>query len=197
MAITYAAGPGTIITSAIVTETLGSQSGAGTDGVILSTADLLPSSHGGYGGNVGDGSEGWGPGDVYVGRLIAVRVGAADEEVKICTAATDLGATIELTVHEDWTSQPASSDVLHVAYTGDDINNGGAGGGIGYGRKTASWILSNTFTIGNGTDFAFFMLGPAETLEIAMDGGGTEGMSVQNNGLLIHRATSQWCLSKC
>ncbi len=185
MAITYSAPNGTIITSAIVTETLGSQSGAGSDGVILATAAITPSTHTGYGGNVGDNSEGWGPGDVYVGRLIAVRVGASDEEIKICTDVTDLGATIELTVHEDWTVAPVSSDILHVAYTGDDVNNGGAGGGVSFGNKTASWDFSNKFTVGNGTDFAFWMLGPAESMEINDSTGATDpDLEIKNNGMM-------------
>jgi RsiW-degrading membrane proteinase PrsW (M82 family) len=58
MAITYAAGAGTIITSPIIYETLGSQSGADIDEVYLNTASGVPSGHTNYGGNVGTGAAG-------------------------------------------------------------------------------------------------------------------------------------------
>lgn len=185
MAITYGASAGIGVTSPIVYETLGSQSGAAANEVILATSAVTPSTHANYAGDVGDASTGTGPGDTYIGRLLCVREGTATEEVKMCVAETDNGATITLQVNENWNTPPVSSEVLSVSYTMDDLETGGtAGAGISYTTRSGQFILSNKLVVGNGTDFALIQLGPAESLEINDSGGSTDpDLEIVNNGM--------------
>lgn len=183
MALTYSPAGGVVVDSPIVYETLGSQSGAGSDEVILATAAVTPSTHANYGGQIGDGSSGQGPGDTYVGRLLIVRPGTATEQLKLCIAETDQGATILLQVHEDWDTVPASGDYFAASYTMDDVDNG-LGSGVTYSAKTAAFIFSNKLDIGNGTDFAMIQLSPAESMEINDSAGATDpDLEVNNNGM--------------
>lgn len=184
MAITYGAAAGTIITSPIVYETLGSQSGAAADEIILATAAVTPSTHTNYGGNVGNNTNGKGPGDTYIGRICVLRPGTATEEIKICTSETDNGATITLGFHEDFDTAPASSDYFAAGYSMDDVEEGGTGGGIGYTTRTAAYLFSNKCTIGNGTDFAMLYLDPAGTMQINDSAGAADpDFEIKNNGM--------------
>lgn len=143
MAITYASGTGTIITSHLVSQTLGTQTG-GNNQIQLGSTTAVPSGATGYGGNVGNGANGLG--DVYVGRRIVLRVGTGTEEIRRITAASGSNPTL-ITVNRDWDTNPTSGDAAFIPYEPGDIEDGGAGGGINYNTRTGLWELSNLLTI--------------------------------------------------
>lgn len=160
MAITYGAAAGTAITSYAMNETLPASQPTNLLQVRVSD-DISTAGN----GNIGNGTNGIG--NSYVGRLIIINLGVSEER-RMCTAETDEGTTFLLTVHEEWSSQPVgSTDTVHVPYEPADIEDGGAGGGIGLGGKTGLWELSNTLTINTSSGLQIMR---SEALEADDDG---------------------------
>lgn len=103
-------GTGIIIDSAakdsrLTAAALGSQTGAASNQVIVPNA-------------IGTNNEGnLEASPTYVGRLIIVRPGQRNEEIRLITA----DASNTLTVHEPWTEQPASGDDWALSYIIQDV----------------------------------------------------------------------------
>ena len=173
MAITYASGAGTIITSFLVSTTCGTQGG----GLAANEVDIpnaTPSSNTGYGGNVGSGTKG--VGDTFVGRRIVFDIAGTPEERIIVSIA---GTT--LTLHEDLTTAPVSATTFDLYYELADIEDGGAGGGIALSTRSGFWEFSRKLTIGNGTDPAGLAAHGGQAMELP-DVGTGDALLVTNNG---------------
>jgi len=142
MAITYSAGAGTQITTFAMDETLGSQTQQTNNNTVVASDDIVAAGNGQIGNNT-----------TYVGRIVVINLGAVDEQTRYCNAeAAGSGTTIILTVDEDWDTNPQSGDTIHVFYQLDDIENGGAGGGVNFNTRTGIYEFSNELFVGNGTD---------------------------------------------
>jgi len=178
MAITYASAAGSIITSFLVTQALGSQAQqSGNNTIVL---DNIPSLATGYGGNVGVGT--LGVGDTYLGRRIMIGRGGTIQERIVTADAAGTGSTRILTVHEDWDTNPvATTDTVDVYYELADVEEGGAGGGISLQTRTGLWTLTRIITMGNGTDPAGLAMTGGQALECA-DRGTSDSFLVSNNG---------------
>lgn len=174
MSITYSAAQGTQINSHLVSQTIGTQTG-GTNQIQVTSAGTAPSNATGYGGNVGDGTNGIG--DTYVGRLIVLRKGTATEEIRICIAESGSAPTL-LTLDQDWASAPASGDALDIPYEPGDIEDGGAGNGINLNTKTGLYELSNELFIRNTGGL---QIANGNALELD-DQGTTVAMTVDTGG---------------
>jgi hypothetical protein len=175
VAITYGAGPGTVITSFAMNETLGDQSQQSGDNTVVVSDDIS---------TIGNGQIGTGF-PTYVGRLILIELGATEQYRMVVSQAAGTGNTIILTVGEDWDSNPAQNDTIHVSYNLDDIETGGAGGGIGLNSKSGLYELTNDLTIGNATDPAgLTMTGLSSGVEHD-DTGSTLQNFVKNNGYMF------------
>lgn len=179
MAITYSAGAGMAITSFCVSETLGSQAQqSGNNQIVFSN---VPYSTAGYGGNGGDGTNG--AGDSYINRRVVIDIAGTPQERIITAEVAGTGNTRICTVHEDWDTNPATSDVADVYYEYADMEDGSAGTGIALSTKTGLWELSRIITIGNGTDKAGLASHGGQGLEMP-DRGTSDNFLVQNNGYM-------------
>lgn len=186
MAFTYGAGTGTQITSYCVEDTLPAQTDQTGSNTVVVTDDITTLAGA---ANLGDGTTGNGPGVTYVGRLCVLRIGLSNEETRLISVQTDLGggATVanswRLTVSEDWTEVPASSDTFDVFHTADDVETGSAGsGGVTFQTRTGFFEWSNELFVGGGTNKAGIqILGELWELE---DSKSTTvfPMTVRNNG---------------
>lgn len=176
MAITYAAGSGTVVTTYAMNETLGDQTQqSGNNTVVVS--DTISNAGN---GQIGSGANGIG--NSYVGRLLAINLGASQQVRRCISESAGTGTTYILTVHEDWDTNPvASTDTIHVCYELADVEDGGAGGGIALGAKTGLWELSNVLTIGDGTNPAGLQILGGSALE-ADDRGASIGFYILNAG---------------
>ena len=175
MAITYASGPGTIITSYAMNESLGSQTQqTGNNQVIVS--DLLSVIGN---GQIGNGTNG--VGDTYLGRIVVINRAGTIQRRRVTNDAAGTGTTRILTVHNDWDTNPVSSDTIHVCYELGDIEDGGAGGGINLNTKTGLWELSRELTVGNGTDPAGLQVVDGQALECD-DQATSPSLFIFNNG---------------
>ena len=156
MAITYGAGPGTVITSAAMDEYLGDQSQQTGNNTVVVSDDIGTAGNGQIGTNT-----------TYDTRLVIINWGETTEEVgMVVNDVAGTGNTRILTIHEDW-SVPATvsgNATIHVSYQMDDIENGGAGGGVTFSAKAGEYEFTNTLTIGNATDFAFLQLCFSESM---------------------------------
>jgi hypothetical protein len=179
VAITYASSPGTIITSFLVTEVLGSQTQQTNNNTIV-LSDNPSAVASGYGGNVGAGT--LGTGDSYINRRIMIGRGATVQERIVVSEATGTGNTWILTVHEDWDTNPvATTDTVDVYYEIADVEEGGAGGGISFATRTGLWTLTRIITVGNGTDPAGLSMHGGQALECA-DRSANDSFLIENNG---------------
>lgn len=143
MSITYASQTGTTINSHALNETLGDQSQqSGNNTVVFS--DVLSVAGN---GNIGTGVNGIG--DSFVGRRIIIDEGLSTEQVRECIAdAAGTGTTRILTVNRDWDTNPViTTDTGSVPYEFGDVEDGGSGGGVGFGARTGAIELSNTLTV--------------------------------------------------
>lgn len=157
MAILYANNPGTEITTSIVNGTLGDQSQAnGVDELVM---DNVLTSATNYQSNAGTNT-------TYVNRLVLLRRGGVEETKLVVAETAGTGTTRILTVHEPWTTAPTSGDNIDFAYTLDDIENGGAGGGVTFNTRTGFYEFSNRLYIGQGTNFAYLQAAFGEFLEV-------------------------------
>lgn len=184
MAITYGAQAGTQITTSVVgVNTLGSQTGAGSNEIYVAATggSTLPSTADDYNNDIGPGTDGLG--DTYVGRVIVVRKGAADQEIRIVTAVSYATNVQTLTVNEDWDVQPASGDAYDVCYEPGDITEFG---GAGLSSKTGLYELSNLLTI-NSTGFFQAVNGNAIELD---DDGNNISFIIQSGGYFVAGLTS-------
>lgn len=178
MTITYSAGTGTTITTFAADDipATSQTQQTGNNTVVMSDSFTNLSN-----GNHGDGTNGVGA--TYVGRLVVVNPGAS-QQVRMCISqTTGTGTTYILTVHEDWDTNPTTSDNVYVCYELADIEDGGASGGIGLGSKTGLWELSNDLIIGNATDLAGLQIVNGAALETD-DNGANINSYVENNGCL-------------
>lgn len=156
MGITYGAGPGSVVTSYAMNETLSDQSQQSNDNTVVVSDDIGTAGNGQIGTKYA----------TYVGRKVIIELDETDEQERmVISQVAGTGNTIILTVHEDWDVNPVSGDTIHVMYNVDDIETGGAGGGIGLSSKTGLYELSNVLTVGNGTDPAGLLLHDGTALE--------------------------------
>jgi hypothetical protein len=130
------------------------------------------------GGQIGDGTNG--TGDSYVGRLLIIDQNTASEQIRLCSVdAAGTGTTRILTVNEDWDVNPViTTDTIYVAYELADIEDGGAGGGIGLSSKSGLWELSNTLEV-ISTGILQGLAGQGMELD---DQGATYAFQVQSGG---------------
>jgi len=141
MAITYGAGPGTHVTSFVVNETLGDQSEQSGNNTVVMTNTLATLSNGQHGTKY----------PTYVGRLIVIDLAGTQQRRMVISQAAGTGTRVILTVNEDWDTIPAqTTNTIHVAYDVDDIETGGAGGGINLNSRTGLYELTNDLTIDSG-----------------------------------------------
>lgn len=173
MAITYSAGAGSIITSYAMNETLGDQSQQSGNNQVVVSDDISTAGNGQIGTLY----------STYVGRKVIINLGGTEQERMVVSQAAGTGNTIILTVNEDWDTNPVSSDTIHVFYVIDDIETGGAGGGINLSAKTGLYELSNLLTVGNGTDPAGLLIHENIGLECD-DQGSSNNLIVMSNGRL-------------
>lgn len=171
MAITYGAAAGTVITSYAMNETLGDQSQQSGNNQVVVSDDISTAGNGQIGTKY----------STYVSRKIIINLAGTKQERMVVSQANGTGNTIILTVNEDWDTNPVSSDTIHVMYNIDDIETGGAGGGISLNSKTGLYELTNVLTIGNGTDPAGLLLHEATALECD-DRGANNSMIVKSSG---------------
>lgn len=172
MSITYGASAGAIVTSYAMDETLGDQTQQSGNNTVVVSDDIVTAGNGqidtaGYYGT-------------YVGRKVFINLSgiAADEERVVVSQANGTGNTVILTVHEDWDTNPAQNDTIHVTYMVPDIDEAG---GIGFAAKTGIWELTNKLTVGNGTDEAGLFLSENVALELD-DRDTTYDLIIENNG---------------
>lgn len=172
MAITTHASNGIIITSAAMDETLGDQTQQTNNRQVV-VSDTLA--------NLENGQIDSDATPTYVGRLCIIRQGQGDEETAyIVSDAAGSGNTRILTVHQDWTANPAQNDTIHVSYLlidADEVT------GLTYQSKSDMYTSGRRFVVGNGTDFAFFAMLDGDMLETKDNGSTTiADFVVDNNG---------------
>ena len=158
MTISYSAGTGTVINSFAMTQTLATQAQQSGNRTVVVTNTLSA-----LGANIGTKYS------TYVGRLVVISRGTGNEQRRLCISqAAGTGTTVILTVNEDWTTNPvATTDTIHVAYDVDDIETGGAGGGINLNAKTGLYELTNDLNLNSG---AGLYNGAGQALELDDNG---------------------------
>lgn len=148
MAITTTAGDGVRITTAAMNETLGSQTQQTGSNTVVVSNTFTALNNGNVSGSIG-----------YVNRLCIIRQGTGTEETRLITVDTaGTGTTRILTVHENWTSVPASSDTIHVSYVVQDAAT--VTGLSLITKRVQDYTSTRKFRVGNaaGTPFAYFAL---------------------------------------
>lgn len=100
MAITTSSQNGIQILSSAANGTLGVQTGAGNNQVIIPSG-ILTTNNGNIETTIAE-----------PGRLIMIRKGTSTEEIRYCVGAT--GTTLD--VHENWTQPPVSGDTYDISY---------------------------------------------------------------------------------
>jgi len=175
MSITYGSSPGTVITEFAADETLGDQAQqTGNNTVVVSnTISTSPPGNGQIGTKFSS----------YVGRLCIINIAGTPQIRMISAEAAGTGSTRILTVSENWTTNPIQTDTIHVFYDVDDIETGGAGGGIALNAKTGLYELSNKLTIGDGSLRSGLQINTAVGME-CNDGGSTLQNIVKSSGYL-------------
>ena len=174
MSITYSAGAGTTVTEFAFDCTLGDQAQQTGNNTVV-----VPNVISGTGTNGQIGTKF----SSFVGRLIIIQI-AGTQQIRMVTAeAAGTSSTRILTVNENWTSNPVSGNTLHAFYDVDDIETGGAGGGVALSTKTGLYEFSNKLTIGDGTLVTGLQINTGIGYE-SNDGGATLQNIVKNNGYL-------------
>jgi len=119
----------------------------------------------------------------YVGRKVLLRRAGVEETRTVVSEIAGTTTTRILTVHEAWDTAPVSGDNVDFAYQLDDIENGGAGGGVTFNTSSGIYEFSNDLHIGQGTNFAFLQLTFGEVAEITDTKSSTVyGLDILNNG---------------
>jgi len=179
MSISYGAGPGMVIDSFCVEETLGDQSQqVGNNQIVFSD---VPYSTGSYGGDGGDGTNG--AGDSYVNRRVLLNIAGTQQERIIVAEAAGTTTTQICTVHEDWDTNPLSGDTADVYYEYAAMEDGTAGGGIALSTRSGLYELSRKITIGDGTNKAGLASHGGLALEMP-DVGTGEALYIRTNAYL-------------
>lgn len=88
----------------------------------------------------------------YVGRLVHIRKGDGDEEIRYITAESGTGP-VTCTVNEDWDSQPVSGDTYHIPYGPTDMDSKGNAFKELLKRVT-DWAASDIIEVSSGGGFA-------------------------------------------
>lgn len=88
----------------------------------------------------------------YVGRLVHIRKGDADEEIRYITAETGSGP-VTCTVNEDWDSNPVSGDTYFIPYGPTDMDSKGNAFKELLKRVT-DWAASDQIEVSSGGGFA-------------------------------------------
>lgn len=165
MAITSTAGAGITVTTAAVSDTLGT---AGTTTTITFTDTFTNLNN----GNTGTSS--------YAGRLAVLRPGTATEETRYISSEL---TTTQVEVSEPFEVAPASSDVVDVSYIIEDAAT--VNGLSLINKRTNDYSSSRRLTIGSA---GFFALLDGASLETVGNGSTTQAdIIVQgrfNNGYL-------------
>lgn len=122
----------------------------------------------------------------YTGRLVMLRRGDPDEEVRfITTEAAGTGTTRLCTVSEDWDSVPVVGDTFFVCYLPIDADQAEGQGFKVLLFRAQDWVAADVIEIGNGTDFAWFSFLEGHSLETDDNSSTTvAAYSVLNNGRL-------------
>lgn len=166
MAITNTAQNDFLIDSFAVSQTLTATQGGNNE--IVFDNDVTNAT--GAGGNTNDSS--------YVGRLIILRRGQADEEIRRGISESGAGP-VTVVVDRDWDSNPvANTDTADVCYEITDIT---AVVGTQPNSKSGAYELPRDLFVGNGTDAAGFAVTDAGYLEMN-DAASQLGFTVRNNG---------------
>jgi hypothetical protein len=151
MAITSTAGAGVTITSAAVSDTLGT---AGTSTTITFTDTFTNLNN----GNTGTSS--------YAGRLAILRPGTSTEEVRYISSEI---TTTQVEVSEPFEIAPASSDVVDVSYIIEDAAT--VNGLSLVNKRTNDYSSNRRFTVGSA---GFFALLDGASLETVGNGSTTQ-----------------------
>jgi hypothetical protein len=151
MAITSTAGAGITVTTAAVSDTLGT---AGTTTTITFTDTFTNLNN----GNTGTSS--------YAGRLAILRPGTATEEVRYISSEI---TTTQVEVSEPFEVAPASSDVVDVSYIIEDAAT--VNGLSLINKRTNDYSSSRRMTIGSA---GFFALLDGASLETVGNGSTTQ-----------------------
>lgn len=102
----------------------------------------------------------------YENRLVIIRRGDSDEEVRYITveSSADANGDVTCSISEDWVSPPESGDTYDISYITFDANTIGARFTVVQKRVT-DWTLSVPFVIGDESEFAFFSILDGHTIE--------------------------------
>lgn len=164
-----------IITSFLVEETLGAQTQqVGNNQIVFSN---VPYSTAGYQTGGGDGTGG--AGDSYINRRVLVNEAGTQQERIIVAQVAGTGTTQICTVHEDWDTNPVSTDTADVFYEYADMEDG-IGSGITLNTKSGLYELARIITTGNGTNKAGLAAHGGTPLECA-DRGTADNFLVKAN----------------
>lgn len=140
MSITYGAGPGTVISTYAANGTLLTQAQQTGDNTVVMPNTLAAANNGQIGTKYA----------TYLGRVIIINLAGTQQKRMVIAEAAGTGTTRILTVHENWATNPISGDTYHMFYDIDDIETGGAGGGVSLSTKTGLYEFSNKLTLGTG-----------------------------------------------
>jgi len=179
MAISYGAGPGTVITEYAMDETLGSQTQqTGNNTVVVSDAiSTMPPGNGWIGTKY----------PTYVGRLVIINLAGTQQLRMVTSQVNGTGNTKILTVGADWDTNPVQNDTIHVCYDIDDPETATSptaqSGGIGLNSRSGLYELTNNLTVGDGSTPSGLQIMVGVGVE-ADDTGSTLQNYVKNNGYL-------------
>ena len=127
------------------------------------------------------GNNGQVTGTDYIGRVIIVNLGGTEQTRLVIADAAGTGNTRILTVGEDWTTNPVSTDTVHVFYNMGDLDAITSY----YNTRTGFYEMSNPIIVGNGTDPAGLWIGNGELVEIEdSKSASIYSLEVQNAGRL-------------
>lgn len=174
MSITSSASPGIIVTSAAKNGTLGTQGAIANNEILFDSA--ITTNNGNLAAS-----------PTFVGRIVVLRRGAADEEIRYITANS---TTTQCTVNEDWVVNPASADTYEISYI---IQDAATLTGLSLATKRVQdYTSGRRFTIGSGGGtFALFSLLNGASLETSDNSSTTVAdFIVENGGWFINGYTT-------
>lgn len=167
MAITYSAQSGTTVTGSAtdISVSVGDFSGNELSNV---TSTLANSNNGNIGTKF----------PTYVGRILSF-IG----EYRLIVAESGTAPNITLTLNDEITGADTTSGNARIFYDVDDLETGGASGGITLNSKSGFYELTNTLNIGaSGQSTGYLALNSGQCLELDDDGnnfsinvGGSDG----------------------
>lgn len=137
-------------------EALPSQAAAEANEIIFSN-EMDTNNNGNVAGPPTDGVES------YVGRLVHIRKGDGDEEIRYIIAESGTGP-VTCTVHEDWDSPPIANDTYFIPYGPTDMDTKGNAFKELLKRVT-DWAASDIVEISSGGGFALLDGHSIETVD--------------------------------